>query len=223
MDDRVIDGAINLDAGNEPPAPDLAQDYANIAAGQIDYRQPDYSQIIRVRLDRLRRIREDSSGVILMKLKEYYAENPADFINDWGVTFDPRRLARRQSPIIPMILWPRQREYLDWLTERWEAGERGLVEKARDCGVTWLSVSWAVAQWLHRGGLAVGFGSRKLDLVDNKDDPNCIFEKARFFIRNLPKEFLPIGFTLKQHCPYRRIINPENFSTIVGEGGDEIG
>lgn len=93
-------------------------------------------------------------------------------------------------------------------------------------GATWLTAAFAVWMWLFRPGSAIGFGSRKLELVDKLGDPKSIFEKIRFILRHLPPWLLEAqaaGFDLATHATYCRIINPANGSTITGEGGGEIG
>ena len=86
---------------------------------------------------------------------------------------------------MPFLLWPRQVEFLKWLYNTWKTGDRGLVEKSRDAGLTWLSCGFAVCMFLFVDGFAIGFGSRKEALVDNKGDPDCIFEKIRHLLRTL--------------------------------------
>ena len=98
---------------------------------------------------------------MLAGLKAYYADKPADFINDWGMTFDPRNAEVSLPTTIPFLLFGRQREFIDYLHRKWRAREDGLAEKSRDMGVSWLCVGFAVWMWLFHSGTVVGFGSRK--------------------------------------------------------------
>lgn len=139
------------------------------------------------------------------------------------MTYEPRNIERGLLPSIPFVLWQKQEDFLKWLYARWRGGKRGLVEKSRDCGVTWLSVGFAASMWCFEPGFSIGFGSRKEDLVDRKGDFDSIFEKIRFFIDNIPVEFMPSGFSEKQHSAHMRIVNPDNEATITGEAGDNIG
>jgi len=59
--------------------------------------------------------------------------------------------------------------------------------------------------------------------VDQIGRPDSIFEKIRIFLRYLPRELLPVGFSFKEHVSLMKIINPENGNTIVGEAGEDIG
>ena len=187
----------------------------------LDYKHPNYSAIFAERQRRLTKLREDEE--LLKKVKVHYRHAPWDFITDWGMTFEPRNMERGLISNIPFVLWKRQIEYLHWIDERWKAMEPGLVEKSRDCGVTWLSVGYACSNWLFLDGYAAGFGSAKEDKVDKKGDPDCIFEKIRHFINNLPDIFMPEDFNERDHSSFMRLVNPNNGSTITGDSGDNIG
>lgn len=187
----------------------------------MDYQDPDYSAVFEERADRLETLRDDPE--LLQATKVHYRTHPWKFVNDWGMTFEPRNLELGRVATIPFVTWERQDEYLTWIYRRWLSSGRGLVEKSRDCGVTWLSVGFSVSMWLFLPNFACGFGSRKEEYVDKKGDPDAIFEKIRFFVEHLPTEFLPAGFNINKHSPYMRLINPENGAVIKGEGGDSIG
>lgn len=133
-------------------------------------------------------------------------------------TYDPRV----QPAYLPFILWPRQREYIEWLRNQWKTKQDGLVEKSRDVGATYLNMAFSIWLWRYYQ-VKVGFGSRKEALVDRIGDPDSIFEKGRTILERMPLEILPRGFFVKEHTPFMKIINPETGSTITGEAGDNIG
>lgn len=148
--------------------------------------------------------------------------DPAFFVSEFVWTYDPRE----PSPFIPFDLYEDQEKALAFLLDLMTRGKDGILEKSRDMGATWLTTAFAVWAWLFRPGTAIGFGSRKLELVDKIGDPKCIFEKIRFIIRNLPPWIMKLkapGFDPTKHDNYCKIINPSNGATITGEGGDEIG
>ncbi len=87
--------------------------------------------MIRQRIERLRRIRQNPDK--LPALKNYYRDNIATFIDDWGITIDPRA----QPVLRPFILFPKQRELVNWIIARWQGGEPGVVVKSRDVGASW--------------------------------------------------------------------------------------
>lgn len=187
----------------------------------FDWHQPDYAPIYQERMDRLAWLREDPGRVV--QIKAFYKDHPVEFINDWGMTFDPRNPEVGLPAQVPFLLFPKQAEYIQWLFDRWRAREDGLAEKSRDMGISWLCVAFAVWMFTFWPGTVVGFGSRKEEYVDDLSDPKSLFWKIRSFIRLLPEEFQPAGWLEKKHAPYMAAVNPENGSRIVGEAGDNIG
>lgn len=186
----------------------------------FDFRKPDYVPVFQWRMERLQRIRKNPAAVPAMKL--YYRDHPGQFIIDWGLTFDPRNVERGLPAIIPFILFPKQEEWVEWFMERWRAQERGLTEKTRDMGMSWLTVGTAASICLHNDGVVAGFGSRKEEYVDKIGSPKSLFEKARMFMTYLPEEFRG-GWERQRHAPHMRLAFPETGSVMTGEAGDGIG
>lgn len=186
----------------------------------FDFRNPDYVPVFQWRAERLARIR--ATPEVLPALKAYYRENPAQFIIDWGMTFDPRNPERGLPTSIPFLLFPKQEEWIDWFMERWHNREPGITEKTRDMGMSWVTVALAATVCLFHRGIAVGFGSRKEEYVDKIGAPKSLFHRARQFIGMLPPEFRG-GWDVKKHAPHLRIIFPETDSIMTGEAGDNIG
>lgn len=187
----------------------------------FDWKNPDYDPVFKERMRRLEKIR--STPGMLEGLKAHYKENPADFISDWGTTSDPRNAEVGRPVDVPFLLFPKQREYIEWLYTQWKAREDGVTEKSRDAGVSWLCCAFGAWMWLFYPQTVVGFGSRKEEYVDTLGDPKSLFWKIRAFLNGLPKEFRPDGYNEREHAPFMRILNPENGASIVGEAGDNIG
>lgn len=187
----------------------------------FDWKNPDYSKVYQERSERLQRLRKDKT--LLQPLKEFYKEHPVEFIEDWAMTFDPRLVERGLSATMPFVLFPKQVEFIEWLHKRWKSREDAVVEKSRDVGASWLCVAFAVWMWTFHAGAVIGFGSRKEQYVDDLNNPNALFWKARNLIDYLPPEFQPKGWNPKKDAPYMKVLNPENGSTILGEAGDNIG
>lgn len=185
-----------------------------------DFKEPDVAAIFRVRIERLQRIRADPKCI--PALKAFYKLNPAQFITDWGCTFDPRNVERGLPAVIPFILFERQVQFVDWAVAKWKDQRPGLVEKSRDMGMSWLTIALACTLCLHNDGMVVGFGSRKEEYVDRIGEPKSLFWKAREFMRLLPVEFRG-GFDVKRDAPFMRISFPETGSSMTGEAGDNIG
>jgi len=151
------------------------------------------------------------------------------WFDKWVYTYDPRLVGQknsdgsRKSPYVQFKLWPKQREVILWLRDRLDALEEGLIEKSRDTGATYLTAGFALHEWLFSPGFKATFGSRKVDYVDKKDNPDSIFAKLRIMLSRLPVEMLPEGFAWAQHDNYMRLVNPATGSVISGEGGEDMG
>jgi hypothetical protein len=186
----------------------------------FDFKNPDYVEVFEWRAARLKWLREHPEEVPLLKL--FYKENPAQFIIDWGMTYDPR-LARRNLPtMLPFILFPKQEELVAWILERWKDGEGGLIPKSRDMGISWLLMGLSDTLCLFNDQVSIGWGSRKADLVDSLGDLDSLLEKGRMFLSMLPIEFRG-GWNPDKHTSIMKIEFPESGSIITGEGGDNIG
>lgn len=179
---------------------------------------PNYTEALYRR--RMNIIRSMEDRRIQAAWMQYYSTRPVEWIEDWCFTFDPRRGELRT---LPFILFPKQREFIDFLEYCRKTKHNGLVEKCRDGGMTWLCICYALWLWLFHSGVSCGFGSRKQDLVDKIGDPDSILEKGRIVLRWLPFWMLPRGFSSGKHLNYLKFVNPANNSTIKGEGGDNIG
>ena len=191
-----------------------------IELADFDFRNPQYAPLIKQRMRRLQRIREQPE--LIGHLKRVYRDQPWLLINDFGVTFDPRNVDRGLPAAIPFVLFPKQVEWCKWLVERWKAREPGITDKSRDLGMSWCAVSMAVALAVTHDGFTAGFGSRKEEYVDKSGSPKTLFWKARKFIECLPPEFRA-GHIPNVHSPFMRLSFPETGSTITGEAGDNIG
>lgn len=181
--------------------------------------QPNYNQEIYKKFERSLWLTNNPSALEGVKL--YYKNNPIDFINHWCVTYNPRN--EDDDKIIPFIMFPKQEQYIKFLQSCLKDKQGGLVEKCRDIGASYLSCAFTVWLWLFHPASAIGWGSRKEDLVDKQGDMSAIFPKIRQIIEFLPPFFKPANYDPRYHASYMKIINPENGSTIIGEAGDSIG
>lgn len=144
------------------------------------------------------------------------------FVRDFVWTYDPRNRGATPKDL-PLLPWPKQVEFLRWLQAVEDTGDDGVVDKSRDVGVTWLVVAYYVWRWLTVPGWAGAIGSRKADLLDRLNDPKSVFWKVEYVIRMLPPWLRPVGFEMRKHRSYARIVNPETNATITGEAGPEMG
>ena len=191
---------------------------------EIDWRRPDYRPVYAYREELLRRVQQAPGE--FETLKEFYSSSGTgwtEFIQDWMFTSDPRKAGTKADVRVPFLLFPRQVEFVQWVHERWARQERGLAEKSREVGLSWLSMACAVIVWLFYDEANVGVGSRKKEFVDNGNaDQKSLFWKARALIKHLPAIWRPEGYPNSQ-SKWGVIVNPENSSTITGEIGDNIG
>lgn len=183
----------------------------------------DFTSVFQRRVELLTKVRQDPR--LKHALHAHYANSPngcADFILDWGITIDPRNsgLNPPLPTTMPFCLFYRQVEFTFFLNDCVENKVRGLVEKCRDMGASWVALAWSVWRWLYKPGSAIVVGSRKAEYVDNLNDPKCLFDKVRQLITNLPPDiFWPEGFDPVKHLTYMKCINPANGSSIIGESG----
>lgn len=182
---------------------------------------PDYVQCLMERQHRIRTLRTRPD--LRLGLAARYEREPVAWINHWAVTYDPRKAGSDIPTTMPFILFKRQEEMAQFLLDCILGQQNGLAEKARDMGATWLCCAFSVWLWLYWPGAAIGWGSRKEQLVDKIGDPDSIFEKMRIIVRNLPSFMRPDGFDEAAHMPFMKIVNPANGATITGEAGDNIG
>lgn len=186
---------------------------------------PDYEAVVINRAKKFDALQGDEE--LLKSAKAFYKYHEFGchaFLEDWGITYDPRNAQTDGVPtIMPFILFPRQKELITFLLHCLKAQESGLLEKSRDMGATWVCCGVSVWLWLFWEGAAVGWGSRKEQLVDKLGDPDSIFEKIRMQVQSLPGFLMPGGFNWRLHSSYMKLINPANDATITGEAGDNIG
>lgn len=185
----------------------------------FDWQNPDYAAVLAERGRRLKRLAamkpEEQAAV-----KLFYRDHPVEFINDWGMTSDPRNVEIGLPVHIPFIMFPKQAEFVEWVYANWREREDGLAEKSRDMGVSWLCVAIAAHMWLFHPNIQIGFGSRKEEYVDEIGNLKALFPKIRLFVDMLPRLFRPAGW---DGGKFMLLNNPENGASIIGEAGDNIG
>lgn len=157
-----------------------------------------------------------ASQVLLYKLCQR-EENPAEgcifFIENFCWTYDPRS----KNKNLPVVLFDYQRDAIRGIIDHIDEGRDYLIEKSRDMGISWLMIYVFLWYWLFRDGTNLLLGSYKEKLVDDGVNPDTLFGKLEFAIRNLPKWILPRGFQMGKHRMKLKLINPENNNIISGD------
>jgi hypothetical protein len=182
-----------------------------------------YDKEIKRRLDLLYSIKDSRENIKHTLIHISKREHIVDFITDWCWTYDPRLATVGLPTVLPMIPFPRQVEFLEWIYKLYLNQERGLIEKSRDAGATWFFVIMMTFEWRWTEGFAGGIGSNKLDNVDSRDNPDCIFEKIRTLMKLLPPFWMPRDFDVRKHDKVGSLYNKEMGSYVTGQGGKDIG
>lgn len=191
-------------------------------ANEIDWCNPlpAYERIAAARLQNLKRL-SDSPGAMKSLLAYYLDGHWAEFICDWGWTFDPREQELRLQ-YRPFILTPRQVAYVDWVQERFRLQQTGVCRKHRDAGMSWINGAIGCLLWLAYPNAVVTYGSQKEEKVDaGPGNPDSIFWKLRTFISRLPIPMQPAGW--QKVSKTLQIVNPSSGAVLLGEIGDSIG
>src|SRR5690554_1892335 len=135
----------------------------------FDFRNPDYSAVFAQRAERLERLRKIPGS--FDKLLAHYRHNPAQMINDWGLSADPRSAELGLPVIAPFNLFPRQIEWINSEVDKWKSQTGSPTGKSRDMGRSWLSVDLACVQSITHEHLVIGFASRNEEYVDEIGSP----------------------------------------------------
>lgn len=161
------------------------------------------------------------------KVLERCRHDDVFFIQTFLFTFDPRPHA--PMPDLPFFLYDFQIDkIINELNSALAQGEDRYWEKSRDMGFTWTFLAWAFHKWLFRRGTQILLGSRKEDLVDNRD-LDSHFGKIDYFLRKLPGWFMAAalpGWNPKEHRQKLRLVNPNRVdgevrgNTLRGESAN---
>lgn len=146
------------------------------------------------------------------------------WVHHWVWTMDPRLASiKGKTAHLTFKLFPRQIDMCNFIFDRLEEAEDGLIEKSRDIGFTWVAAAIAVWYWQFKDGFTTTFGSRVESLIDKRGVVDSIFEKIRYIVRLQPAWLVPPGFDWNVHDNHMRLINPANGNTVAGEAGEDIG
>ena len=187
---------------------------------QFDFKKPDYQMVFEWRLERLNRLKLNPEKI--PTLFKFYRDDPAQYIIDWGTTFDPRNVERGLPTLMPFLLFPKQEEWVHFFMNCWKNQEPGLTDKSREMGLSWLMAAVSSTLCMFNDGVVGCFGSRKEEYVDKKGDPKALLYKVRKFVSLSPREFRG-DWNERLHAVYMRVMFPNTGSIITGEAGDNIG
>ena len=148
-------------------------------------------------------------------MKSHYADNPWDFIRDWAVTMDPRKV-RLGIPSMPFVPFQHQIDFLKWIDRMLHSGQPGICLKSRDGGVSWLCCAYAISRFLFNPGSVILFATRRADELDVQGNYSSLFEKMRLLLEYSPPQFYPRGFDRIKNVKRNEIQCRHSESTISG-------
>lgn len=150
-------------------------------------------------------------------LRAICKQDPIFFIEAFCWTFDPGKTPAR----MPFILYPFQVDFIKWLEEKLKNKESGLVEKSRQMGISWLTLTWLLYHWIFDEEFVGLIGSRTEVLVDKRDKADTLFQKLDFNLRYLPKWILPYKFSPSKDRRHLILVNPRSNNTLQGESSNK--
>lgn len=153
----------------------------------------------------------------LAALKHYFRHNVADFISWAGTTYDPRLIADGKNPLVPFVLFDKQRQLVDFILARIDGKQHATICKGRDVGATATCVATLLSLCMLEPRFAAGVGSSTEVKIDLSGAGDTIFAHADHFLAGVPDEFKGNVSRL-----YMRL-NFENGSSFVGEAGQNCG
>lgn len=150
-------------------------------------------------------------------------ENIIHMLSDWSWTYDPRLVNIGLPTFIPFIPLKKQIKMIEFIYDLYLKRDRGLIEKSREVGATWIVCAVYLHEWRWSKGFSGGIGSNKFENVDKKDKTDSVFVKIRQLLYGMPSWWMPPGFDAKKDDKVGLLVNRYMGSTITGEGGDDIG
>jgi phage terminase large subunit len=187
---------------------------------------PEYAAILHDREDWSTWMRADPARRVAA-LKRYYRNGHiAEFIDDWGMTSNPKMANAGRAVSIPFKLWPRQRELVAWLWKHFRESTPAVCAKAREVGASWIAMAFSASLCALFDDIVVGVVASTEDKLDSTKDPSPTLPKAREFLRHLPPEFtagyddtIATSTYLKVHFPTTRSIIKGWTGKTAGRGG----
>lgn len=138
------------------------------------------------------------------------------FFNTFLWTHD----TRKTPADLPFITYGYEDELIGFINGHIQDGKDCFTEKSRDMGVSWCALGVIFWHWMFHPGFLALLGSKKEDDVDRGGDIRSLFEKLRYFLKEMPSWLRPFGWNWKQHSMFMRLINPAYNNSITGESAN---
>lgn len=138
------------------------------------------------------------------------------FFNTFLWTHD----TRKTPADLPFITYTYEDEFIGFINGHIQEGKDCFTEKSRDMGISWSALGVILWHWIFHPGFLAHLGSKKEDDVDRSGDIRSLFEKLRYYIKELPPWLVPFGFDWKKHSMFMRLLNPMYSNAITGESSN---
>ena len=112
------------------------------------------------------------------------------WVNTFVFGYDPRLAGAKEYPTTPFITSEFQDPLILGMQRALGLEDIG-IEKSRDLGASWMILLTFLHAWLFRENLSFALVSRKEDLVDKTDDPDCLMWKLDWVLRHMPGFLVP--------------------------------
>jgi len=130
------------------------------------------------------------------------------YVNTFAWGYDPRN---KKMPVRPFVMYPNQVKAFRAIYDSVDDGHDTLTAKSRDEGASWTHAMAYESSWHFDSYVSYMLASRNENLVDDADNPDSLFWKIRFLLKNLPKWLLPNYSDRKLH-----LHNKDMNSFLVG-------
>jgi hypothetical protein len=132
------------------------------------------------------------------------------YVNTMAWLYEPRKM----PAALPFITYPYQDAGFLEINNAINNHDL-LIEKSRDMGASWLCLTALQWRWQFRDMQSFLMVSRGQDSVDRSDDPDALFWKVDWLIKNQPKWMLPF-FDADNDRKINMLVNRDNGSTMSG-------
>jgi hypothetical protein len=160
-----------------------------------------------------------NDAVWAAQIKARCAADPVFWFNSTCYTQDPKW--RENEPDVPLILYKKQVEYVNFRKQRRRLGKPHCFVKSREQGASIIFCEEDQHEWQFHGA-SVKIGSEKKDKVDSGSFATSLFPKIYYNLTKQPEFLLPAGFKFDKSCrKFCNIYNPETGKPISGEPTNE--
>jgi len=195
-------------------APELVRQLADAITPPPGPLEVDKNIAYRAELVRMGNESPDFAAAVNHKCKN----DPVFWMNTFAWTQNPKDF---DDPHRPVVLFPKQELYVRTLHSHIEGKKPLLLEKSREQLASVATANYAVWRLFYCKNADLLVGSYREEAVDSDSYAEAIMPKMDYTIEHLPRWMLPIGFDMKKHRKFKKLINPETGKVIKGDTCNE--